>query len=238
MAVGIIYALRNPETSEIFYVGSTIGELPKRLSQHITESRFLTKPVHHVIEKMISSGYTPSIERLQEIEGQDPALLKTALLGKENEWVKLISETQSLSNVVYNEKRIIKRSKPIVDKELIEKLISSYEIPIYQIEKELGMPQTTLQKALKGERHLPKKWINKLREPIKEKERLAAQGFISLSVDYSRPEKEYEILVRGVADKDSISKLMQEVEANTVLSDAAKKGLKLRISFKLQRTKT
>lgn len=31
-------------------------------------------------------------------------------------------------------------------------------VPVSQIEKELNMPVTTLQKVLKGERGLPKKW--------------------------------------------------------------------------------
>lgn len=32
-------------------------------------------------------------------------------------------------------------------------------LPISEIEKELGMPHTTLQKVLKGKRELPKKWV-------------------------------------------------------------------------------
>lgn len=37
-------------------------------------------------------------------------------------------------------------------------LLSSVAVPVYKIEANLGMPKTTLQKAIKGERELPKKW--------------------------------------------------------------------------------
>lgn len=43
-------------------------------------------------------------------------------------------------------------------KEELLKLLENDPTPIYQIEKKLGMPKTTLQKAVKGERELPKKW--------------------------------------------------------------------------------
>lgn len=38
------------------------------------------------------------------------------------------------------------------------KLLENEVTPIYKIEQELGMPKTTLQKAIKGKRELPKKW--------------------------------------------------------------------------------
>lgn len=38
------------------------------------------------------------------------------------------------------------------------KLLENEPEPIYKIEQELKMPKTTLQKAVKGERELPKKW--------------------------------------------------------------------------------
>ncbi len=49
-------------------------------------------------------------------------------------------------------------------KEQIEKEIAEMNewMPISKIEERLGMPPTTLQKVLKGERKLPKKWVNKL----------------------------------------------------------------------------
>lgn len=49
-------------------------------------------------------------------------------------------------------------------KEEILELLAKVVTPIYQIEANLGMPKTTLQKAVKGERELPKKWSIKLLE--------------------------------------------------------------------------
>lgn len=51
-----------------------------------------------------------------------------------------------------------------MSKEDILKLLEAVTTPIYQIEINLGMPKTTLQKALKGGRELPKKWALKLQE--------------------------------------------------------------------------
>ena len=47
-------------------------------------------------------------------------------------------------------------------KEEICSILDKVPTPIYQIEVDLGMPKTTLQKAVKGERELPKKWALKL----------------------------------------------------------------------------
>lgn len=57
-------------------------------------------------------------------------------------------------------------------KEEICSILDKVPTPIYQIEVDLGMPKTTLQKAVKGERELPKKWALKLLEafPIKKVE--------------------------------------------------------------------
>lgn len=51
-----------------------------------------------------------------------------------------------------------------MNKEEIVALLNSVASPVCQIEAELGMPKTTLQKAIKGERRLPKKWALKLTE--------------------------------------------------------------------------
>ena len=52
----------------------------------------------------------------------------------------------------------------MLSKEEIRKEIENMDawIPIYEIEKRLGMPPTTLQKVLSGNRELPKKWKNVL----------------------------------------------------------------------------
>lgn len=51
-----------------------------------------------------------------------------------------------------------------MDKDAIEKAISEMPtyVPVRIIERDLGMPKTTLQKVLKGGRELPKKWIKPL----------------------------------------------------------------------------
>ena len=49
----------------------------------------------------------------------------------------------------------------MTQQEIID-LLAKVTTPIYQIEEKLGMPKTTLQKAIKGERDLPKKWCIKL----------------------------------------------------------------------------
>lgn len=49
-----------------------------------------------------------------------------------------------------------------MNKDELIKLLEEVDTPIYQIESEIGMPKTTLQKAIKGQRDLPKRWRIKL----------------------------------------------------------------------------
>lgn len=52
-----------------------------------------------------------------------------------------------------------------MEKQEIVALLNTVAIPTYQIEANLGMPKTTLQKVLSGQRKkLPKKWAIKLLE--------------------------------------------------------------------------
>jgi len=52
-----------------------------------------------------------------------------------------------------------------MEKQEIVALLNTVAIPTYQIEANLGMPKTTLQKVLSGQRkRLPKKWALKLLE--------------------------------------------------------------------------
>jgi predicted transcriptional regulator len=46
-------------------------------------------------------------------------------------------------------------------------LLENVRRPIYKIEEDLGMPKTTLQKTIKGERRLPKKWAILLKDYVK-----------------------------------------------------------------------
>jgi len=52
-------------------------------------------------------------------------------------------------------------TKEEIQQQIIE--MDSY-LPIWKIEERLGMPKTTLQKVLSGERTLPKKWVKKLKD--------------------------------------------------------------------------
>lgn len=54
-----------------------------------------------------------------------------------------------------------------MDKEEILVLVNAIPKSVSQIETELGMPKTTLQKALKGQRALPKRWAIILKEKYK-----------------------------------------------------------------------
>lgn len=49
----------------------------------------------------------------------------------------------------------------------INVLLENVRRPIYKIEEDLGMPKTTLQKTVKGERGLPKKWAILLKDYVK-----------------------------------------------------------------------
>jgi len=51
-----------------------------------------------------------------------------------------------------------------MDRSEIIALLNRVITPVYQIEADLGMPKTTLQKAISGKRKLPKKWAIKLQE--------------------------------------------------------------------------
>lgn len=57
-----------------------------------------------------------------------------------------------------------------MNKSELELLLKDDATPIYKLEQELGMPPTTLQKALTGGRNLPKKWALKLRAKFEPKE--------------------------------------------------------------------
>lgn len=65
-----------------------------------------------------------------------------------------------------------------VDKIEINGILEKVATPIYQIEIDLGMPKTTLQKAIKGERVLPKKWALKLIEAFPKKEEVVPPPII------------------------------------------------------------
>ena len=59
-------------------------------------------------------------------------------------------------------------------KEELIVLMADVVRPMYKIEKDIGMPMNTLQRAMKGTKDLPKKWAVKLKGYIERKEYLTA----------------------------------------------------------------
>jgi hypothetical protein len=57
-----------------------------------------------------------------------------------------------------------------MNKEELTKLLEEVSAPISKIEAKIGMPKNSLQKALKGERKLPKSWALKLKDFIAKKQ--------------------------------------------------------------------
>ena len=53
-----------------------------------------------------------------------------------------------------------------MDKPELEKLLERVRRPMYKIEKDLGMPMNTLQRAVKGTKLLPKKWLPDLKDYV------------------------------------------------------------------------
>jgi hypothetical protein len=60
--------------------------------------------------------------------------------------------------------------------EEISKLLENVPNPISHIERDLGMPATVLQKALKGNRDLPKKWAIALKFYVETKQYILSAG--------------------------------------------------------------
>jgi hypothetical protein len=78
--------------------------------------------------------------------------------------------------------------------EEIDKLLENVPNPISHIERDLGMPATVLQKALKGKRGLPKKWAIALKNYVETK-----QYLLSGSIPHIPPSKR-EVVEQVVKD--------------------------------------
>jgi hypothetical protein len=93
-------------------------------------------------------------------------------------------------------------------KEVLKKNIEDMEIylPISKIEKNLGMPKTTIQQVLNGNRNLPKKWVKILEKYFKEKLYLSkvAEHEIKVGDKVNLPQ---EALVTKVEKKDGANKI-------------------------------
>lgn len=87
-----------------------------------------------------------------------------------------------------------------MDQQEIKALLENIPTPIYKIEMELGMPATVLQKAIKGKRRLPKKWIIALKgkyQPNNLKYKILEQseGLIPLQNNLEEPQNKIDLKV-------------------------------------------
>lgn len=73
-------------------------------------------------------------------------------------------------------------------KEEIEELLKNEITPICQVEARLGIPKTTLQKAIKGERTLPQKWAIILKNAYENPFMKEAQRLPKKEEEYQEPE--------------------------------------------------
>jgi hypothetical protein len=77
-------------------------------------------------------------------------------------------------------------------KEILKKNIDEMEIyiPVSAIEKNLGMPKTTIQQVLNGHRNLPKKWVKVLERYFNGKLYLGENNLRFTKIDFKPTNKE------------------------------------------------
>lgn len=77
-------------------------------------------------------------------------------------------------------------------KEILKKNIDEMEIyiPVSAIEKNLGMPKTTIQQVLNGHRNLPKKWVKVLERYFNGKLYLGENNLRFTKIDFKTTNKE------------------------------------------------
>ena len=162
---GVVYSLSEPESKLVFYVGKTTMKLGNRLKQHIAEAKYFPAESKKcsVIRKIMEDGGEPSIEELEIVTFEK----ESELLAAEKKWILKLRTTSKLTNSVHNFKQ--KKEFTKQQQELIS-LLEDIDVPIVAIERKIGCPLTSLQKALKGERSLPKEWAIRLRTFVDKKE--------------------------------------------------------------------
>lgn len=57
-----------------------------------------------------------------------------------------------------------------MDKDSVLKLLENVAAPILRIEEKIGMPRSTLQKVIDGDRDLPKEWALKLKDFVEKRQ--------------------------------------------------------------------
>lgn len=168
---GFIYCLKNPISDTVFYVGSTIVSIEERLKQHITTAKNAPTPCERdkIIKQILEANSTVIIEELETLVLPEISDFKKQLATKERDWIIVYSKDFNLVNVIYNPYKVSRKKDATMTKEELWAVLDKVPTPVYQIEQDLGMPKTTLQKAIKGERELPKKWWLLLKEKYEEK---------------------------------------------------------------------
>ena len=94
-------------------------------------------------------------------------------------------------------------------KEVLKKNIEDMEIylPISTMEKNLGMPKTTIQQVLNGHRNLPKKWIKFLEVYFKDKVYLGKETVHEIKGGDELPLPNEIAVVSKVEKKDGANKI-------------------------------
>jgi len=108
-----IYALVNPITDIIFYIGKTVGDLNIRLTAHIQDKECNYRK-REIIKSIIELDSLPVILELERIECSNEVEERVALL-REDYWIKLYLKEGNLCNVAN------------VKTELQPRLLSSYK---------------------------------------------------------------------------------------------------------------
>lgn len=143
-----IYCLIDPINYIPVYVGKTSLELEKRLFQHLSERGNEGKRKWIDGLKLINS--IPIIKPLEEVD-------EIVANEREQFWVE---HYYKLGHKLFNN-RLLKKLQTFDELEWLKK--NRTFLSINKIEKAIGMPITTLDKALKG-RGLPTNW----HEPFKQ----------------------------------------------------------------------
>ena len=92
-----IYALINPITDTVFYVGKTVGSLDSRLNSHIKDKEGNVKKVA-IVKGILAKNQSPKIIELESFKckTQDEEL---AALLREDFWIKEYAKKNELCNV-------------------------------------------------------------------------------------------------------------------------------------------
>lgn len=143
-----VYCLKRPDTDEVFYVGQTTLDLPKRLNQHFYQKNPAQKYIY--IQDLLSRNIYPAIELLEKSETETARQC-------ERKWIAHYLATGiNLLN-----------GNALPEHPLIDWLKAHDLLSLNRLEQITGMPQNSLHKAIKGVRPLPEKYVKPLVKELK-----------------------------------------------------------------------